>query len=259
MRSKQTPFEVLGLAQDCTLAQATRQFRKLALKSHPDKAPADQKETATKKMALLNAAMDKVRETLEKTSTPRPSTSSPPRPSTSRGKSPKQNSTPTPEPKPNADTDNKRPRTESLDSFDSASSDMTKAKAMQTKHARLENKIQEMINIVKARTQSHTVAVSALKHLDKELDFAMIQLDLAILLSDLGDLDAVIASVKRLEAVIKGIRNRVKELERRANARRTMGGQYRPEEVEALNSTITSLMAGIYTGQTRETDAETGM
>jgi hypothetical protein len=45
MLSKPNPFEVLGLAQDCTLDQAKVQFKKIALRYHPDKLPADQKES----------------------------------------------------------------------------------------------------------------------------------------------------------------------------------------------------------------------
>ena len=66
MPSKPNPFEVLGLAQDCILDRAKVHFKELALRYHPDKVPADQKETATMKMSLFNAAMDKVREILGK-------------------------------------------------------------------------------------------------------------------------------------------------------------------------------------------------
>lgn len=47
--------------ESMTFQQATRQFRKLALQSHPDKNPSEQKDYYTEKFARISAAYDSIR------------------------------------------------------------------------------------------------------------------------------------------------------------------------------------------------------
>ena len=77
------------------------------------------------------------------------------------------------------------------------------------------------------------------------------QLELTNMLVRDGSLEAGRISTKSIRIIVEGIRKRVKELERDASARRTLGGQYRPEEVEALNDTVNSLIADYLTGRKR--------
>lgn len=324
MPSKTNPFEVLGLAHDSTLDQAKVQFKKLAIRYHPDKVPADQKEIATMKMSLFNAAMDKVREVLENSRRPQPSKTRSEYPKSRANAEAedhyhkhflfmyeefriplaslscrmKANSCSDPAHRAKLDSTRmacdratsdfikNKPssesevsiwiahwdqllekltsevhqattafpclccnRTDSPDSFDSASTDGLKARALQHQHAKLLHKIEEMSNIIRTRTSSHEIGMPAFNHLSD-------QLELASKMVRYGDVEVARISTESICLVVEGIRKRVKELERRANARRTMGGQYRPEEVETLNSTINSLISDHLTGQKRSNGKE---
>lgn len=50
------PYKVLGLERDATADQIKTAYRKAALKNHPDKVPADQKDTATQKFQQIALA-----------------------------------------------------------------------------------------------------------------------------------------------------------------------------------------------------------
>ena len=227
MPQHSSPFEVLGLTRDCSLDQANLAFRKLALKVHPDKAPADQKETATTKMALINAAIEKVNEILANASTVQGF------------------STPAPYPKHQA---NDKPKISSPSA--SASTEKGKRRDLSKRHARLLHRIEEISNIIRTRTSSpEGIALSSIACLKEQLQCA------SKAASD-GSLDAPKVSTRQVHTVVKAIKNKVKELERRVNARRTIGGQYRPEEVEALNHTVSTLVTDLLTGKMRSTGTE---
>ena len=227
MPQHSSPFEVLGLTRECSLDQARLAFRKLALKVHPDKAPADQQEIATAKMALINAAIEKVNEILANASTVQGS------------------STPAPYPNHQANDRPKKSRQSA-----SASTEKGKRKDLSQQHAKLLHRIEEISNIIKMRTSSQeSIALTSLVRLKEKLHSE------SKAASD-GSLDAPKVSTRQVHTVVKAIKNKVKELERRVNARRTIGGQYRPEEVEALNHTVSTLVTDLLTGKMRSTGTE---
>lgn len=225
MPQHSSPFEILGLTQDCTLAQARRAYRKLALKFHPDKVPADQRETATARMALLNAAMEKVNEKLGKASRVQGS------------------STHTQHPKPQASD-----KTKSSNPSASASSDKGRARDLSRQIAKLLHRIEQISDIIRTRTSSQdNIALTSIAYLKEQFEYA-----------SNAARDESLDSIKistRVEIVVEAIKNIVKELERRANSRRTIGGQYRPDEVDALNHTVYSLVAGLLAGRMRSAGA----
>lgn len=161
------------------------------------------------KMALFNAAMDKVRDILER-------------------------SPPTPWPSPS------RQRYRRFEPDPNADDQCNKAtRSLQHQHAQLLHKMSSISQIITTRTQAHALGAPGLCPLISQLKLVM------QLVQD-GDLKAALASTENVQATVESLRKRVMELERRANARRTVGGQYRPEEVEAYNCTMASLIADYF-------------
>jgi hypothetical protein len=229
MPQHSSPFAVLGLTRDCTLDQARIAFRKLALKFHPDKVPADQKETATAKMALLNAAMEKVNEILGNASRVQGSSTH-----TQCSKS----------------RENDKPKALNPSPSVFERGDKDKARELSQRHAKLFHRIEQIAYIIITRTSSQGCsALTSIVSLEEYLQSASKA-------AREESLESARSSTNRIQNVVEAIKNKVKELERRANSRRTIGGQYRPEEIEALNHTVSSLVTDLLTGKMRLTGTE---